>query len=109
MASYLVLPLRLALTYPTSPVLFCPLGYTVDPLPAAEWSLVLCWFRCGCRPAWSYPPELSQDVTWEMISSQEHADEESFSSECKEEVTRDEVRSNRDYRLNYRLSNACEG
>ena len=40
--------------------------------------------------------------------SQEHADEESFSSECKEEVTRDQVRSNRDYRLNYRLSNACE-
>ena len=29
---------------------------------------------------------------------QDHADEESFSSECKEEVTRDQVRSNRDYR-----------
>ena len=34
----------------------------------------------------------------DALCVQDHADEESFSSECKEEVTRDQVRSNRDYR-----------
>lgn len=29
---------------------------------------------------------------------QDHVDEEAFSSECKEEVTRDQIRSNQDYR-----------
>ena len=29
---------------------------------------------------------------------QDHIDEEAFSSECKEEVTRDQIRSNQDYR-----------
>ena len=34
----------------------------------------------------------------DALCMQDHAEEESFSSECKEEVTRDQVRSNRDYR-----------
>ena len=29
---------------------------------------------------------------------QDHSDEEAFSSECKEEVSRDQIRSNQDYR-----------
>ncbi len=29
---------------------------------------------------------------------QDHVEEEAFSSECKEEVTRDQIRSNQDYR-----------
>lgn len=29
---------------------------------------------------------------------QDHSDDSSFSSECKEEVTRDQIRSNQDYR-----------
>ena len=39
---------------------------------------------------------------------QEHQDEEEMSAECKEELSRDENRSNQDYRLNYRLNSACE-
>uniref|UniRef100_A0A061SDF6 Golgi apparatus protein 1 n=1 Tax=Tetraselmis sp. GSL018 TaxID=582737 RepID=A0A061SDF6_9CHLO len=39
---------------------------------------------------------------------QKHADNQEMSSECKEEIARDETRSNSDYRLNYRLNVACE-
>ncbi|KAK9797745.1 hypothetical protein WJX73_005342 [Symbiochloris irregularis] len=39
---------------------------------------------------------------------QDNLEDESFSGECREEVTRDQIRSNQDYRLNYRLASACE-
>ncbi|BDA41257.1 probable Golgi apparatus protein 1 [Coccomyxa sp. Obi] len=39
---------------------------------------------------------------------QDHIEESDFSSECKEEVARDQIRSNQDYRLNFRLNTACE-
>ncbi|KIY98535.1 Golgi apparatus protein [Monoraphidium neglectum] len=39
---------------------------------------------------------------------QEHLDDEDMSRECKDEVTRDTNRAAQDYRLNWRLSKACE-
>lgn len=39
---------------------------------------------------------------------QQHADEPEMSTECKDEIARDQNRSNQDYRLNYRLNAACE-
>jgi Golgi apparatus protein 1 len=39
---------------------------------------------------------------------QQKVDDPEMSTECKEEITRDENRSNEDYRLNYRLNMACE-
>ncbi|KAK9838535.1 hypothetical protein WJX81_005974 [Elliptochloris bilobata] len=39
---------------------------------------------------------------------QDHVEEPDMASECKEEITRDQIRSNHDYRLNYRLNVACK-
>eukprot|EP00884_Botryococcus_braunii_P009912 jgi/Botrbrau1/18922/Bobra.177_2s0076.1 len=39
---------------------------------------------------------------------QQHLDEVDMSSECKQEIERDMLRSSQDYRLNYRLARACE-
>ena len=39
---------------------------------------------------------------------QEHTEEPDMSTECKDEVTRDQIRSNQDYRLNFRLNKACQ-
>ena len=39
---------------------------------------------------------------------QDHLDDEDMSQECKAEVEQDQVRSNQDFRLNFRLSKACK-
>ncbi|KAK9820440.1 hypothetical protein WJX72_010380 [[Myrmecia] bisecta] len=39
---------------------------------------------------------------------QDFLDDSEMSAECKEEVQRDMIRSNEDYRLNYRLNKACQ-
>lgn len=39
---------------------------------------------------------------------QDHMDDTDMGSECKDEVTRFQIHSSEDYRLNYRLSQACE-
>eukprot|EP01025_Chloroclados_australasicus_P015793 TRINITY_DN17633_c0_g1_i1.p1 TRINITY_DN17633_c0_g1~~TRINITY_DN17633_c0_g1_i1.p1 ORF type:complete len:858 (-),score=130.26 TRINITY_DN17633_c0_g1_i1:623-3196(-) len=39
---------------------------------------------------------------------QENMDKEGFGAECRQQVLKDQQRSSQDYRLNFRLQNACE-
>ena len=65
------------------------------------------WSPCRCLQRVTYAL-----LEWCLLPGcrclQDHLDDEDMSQECKAEVAQDQIRSNQDFRLNFRLSKACK-
>ncbi len=65
------------------------------------------WLPCRCLQRVTYAL-----LEWCLLPGcrclQDHLDDEDMSQECKAEVAQDQIRSNQDFRLNFRLSKACK-